>query len=189
MPSAGLYGEFLLHAQCWFTCGVYFTHPILASFLGSFSHNVYAGFFMLGISSFQKKKSKKKVKVNKNVHNWVILLFKAEVDIQYRLHKVASCFPADSAEIQTWNGYLLNSNYHTMQLNTQKRYWAIQAGLLIPLTFAQHRLSPLAAFTSGVYFLHNERRWQWICEFANFTLPTLKAFLEACSHNNLLLML
>ena len=49
-------------------------------------------------------------------------------------------------------------------------YWAIQAGLLTPLTFARHRLSPLAAFTSGAYFLHNGRRWRWICEFytANF---------------------
>ena len=47
----------------------------------------------------------------------------------------------------------------------QPCYWAIQAGLLIPLNFAQHRLSPLAAFTSGAYFLHNGRRWQWICEF------------------------
>ena len=37
-------------------------------------------------------------------------------------------------------------------------YWAIQAGLLTPLIFAQHRLSPLAAFTSGAYFLHNG--WQ-----------------------------
>ena len=44
-------------------------------------------------------------------------------------------------------------------------YWAIQAGLLTPLTFARHRLSPMAAFTSGAYFLHNGRRWQWICEF------------------------
>ena len=44
-------------------------------------------------------------------------------------------------------------------------YWAIQAGLLTPLTFAQHHLSPLAAFTTGAYFLHNGRRWQWICEF------------------------
>ena len=26
-----------------------------------------------------------------------MLLFKAEADIQYRLHKVASCLPADSA--------------------------------------------------------------------------------------------
>ena len=37
-------------------------------------------------------------------------------------------------------------------------YWAVQAGLLTPLTFAQHRLSPLAAFTSGAYFFHNGRR-------------------------------
>ena len=44
-------------------------------------------------------------------------------------------------------------------------YWAIQAGLLTPLTFARHHLSPLAAFTSSAYFLHNGRWWQWICEF------------------------
>ena len=37
-------------------------------------------------------------------------------------------------------------------------YWVVQARLLTPLTFAQHRLSPLAAFTSGAYFLHNGRR-------------------------------
>ena len=35
---------------------------------------------------------------------------------------------------------------------------AVQAGLLTHLTFARHRLSPLAAFTSGPYFLHNGRR-------------------------------
>ena len=40
-------------------------------------------------------------------------------------------------------------------------YRVVQAGLT-PLTFAEHRLSPLAAFTSGAYFLHNGRRWQWI---------------------------
>ena len=40
---------------------------------------------------------------------------------------------------------------------SQKCYWAIQAGLLTPLTFAWHRLSPLAAFTSGAYFLHSGR--------------------------------
>ena len=51
-------------------------------------------------------------------------------------------------------------------------YWAIQAGLLTPLTFARHRLSPLAAFTSGSYFLHEGGD----SEFANFTLPTFKAF-------------
>ena len=59
-------------------------------------------------------------------------------------------------------------------------YWAVQVGLLTPLTFAWHRLSPLAAFTSGAYFLHNGRRWQWICKFytANF-----KDILEACSQS------
>ena len=36
-------------------------------------------------------------------------------------------------------------------------YWAIQAGLLTPLTFAQHCLSPLVAFTYSAYFLHNGR--------------------------------
>ena len=49
-----------------------------------------------------------------------MLPFKAEVDIQYRLHKVASCLPADSAEIQTANGYLLNSNYATKHTHKNK---------------------------------------------------------------------
>ena len=34
-------------------------------------------------------------------------------------------------------------------------YWAVQAGLLTPLMFAWQRFSPLAAFTSGAYFLNN----------------------------------
>ena len=59
-------------------------------------------------------------------------------------------------------------------------YWAVQAGLLTPLTFARHRLSHFAAFTSSAYFLHNEGGDS---EFANFTLPTLKAFLKARSQN------
>ena len=50
-------------------------------------------------------------------------------------------------------------------LSFKLSYWAVQAGLLTPLTFAQHRLSPLAAFISDAYFLHNGRWWQWICEF------------------------
>ena len=37
-------------------------------------------------------------------------------------------------------------------------YWAVKAGLLTPLTFARHRLSTLAAFTSLAYSLHNGRR-------------------------------
>ena len=60
-------------------------------------------------------------------------------------------------------------------------YWAIQVGLLTPLTFARHRLSPLAAFTSVAYFLHNRKGGD--SEFANFTQPTLKTFLEARSQN------
>ena len=44
-------------------------------------------------------------------------------------------------------------------------YWAVQARLLTPLTFARHCFSPLAAFTSCAYFLHNGRLWQWICKF------------------------
>ena len=59
-------------------------------------------------------------------------------------------------------------------------YWAIQAGLLTPLTFARHRLSPLAAFTLGRTFFTMEGGDS---EFANFTLPTLKAFLEARNQN------
>ena len=36
--------------------------------------------------------------------------------------------------------------------------WVIQVGLLTPLIFAQHRFSPLAAFTSSACFLHNGRQ-------------------------------
>ena len=98
---SGLHGVFLLHAQClkW-----------------SFSYTPHAGFFLLRVSLiirsmlaslcrefllYKTKRKNVKLKVNKNVHNWVILLFKAEADIQCRLHKVASCLPADSAEINT----------------------------------------------------------------------------------------
>ena len=52
--------------------------------------------------------------------------------------------------------------------------------MLTPLTFARHRLSPLVAFTSGAYFTAVE---SGDSEFANFTLPTLKAFLEARGHD------
>ena len=37
-------------------------------------------------------------------------------------------------------------------------YWVDQVGLLTPLIFAWHCLSPLAAFTSGAYFFHNRRQ-------------------------------
>ena len=52
---------------------------------------------------------------------------------------------------------LKNSNSKTY-LTASPCYWVIQAGLLTPLTFTRHRLSSLAAFTSGAYFLHNGRR-------------------------------
>ena len=41
--------------------------------------------------------------------------------------------------------------YCTRQAFALALYWAIQAGLLTPGNFARHRLSPLAAFTSGAY--------------------------------------
>ena len=59
-------------------------------------------------------------------------------------------------------------------------YWARQAGLLTPLNFARHRLSPLAAFTSSAYFFTTEGSDS---KFANFTVPTLKTVLEALSQN------
>ena len=34
-------------------------------------------------------------------------------------------------------------------------YWAVQVGLLTSFTFARYRLSPMAAFTSGAYFLYS----------------------------------
>ena len=45
------------------------------------------------------------------------MLFKVEAEIQYRLYKVASCLPADSAEINT-NMKWISA---TMQLNHTKK--------------------------------------------------------------------
>ena len=87
MPSAGLRVEFLLHTPCWLLfLGVSLIMSMLASLCREF---------------LLFKTKRKNIKVNKNVHNWVMLLFKAEVDIQYRFHKVASCLPANSPEINT----------------------------------------------------------------------------------------
>ena len=59
-------------------------------------------------------------------------------------------------------------------------YWAIQAGLLTPLTFAWHRLFPwLLLLPVRTFFTLVGSD----SEFANFSLPILKAFFEACSHN------
>ena len=63
--------------------------------------------------------------------------------------------------MQTWQNETEKRKKTTTASNNNEAlvplYWAIQAGLLTPLTFARHRLSPLAAFTSGAYFLHNGR--------------------------------
>ena len=70
----------------------------------------------------------------------------------------------------TWTNKIINNSSWILCSLICFSYWAIQAGLLTPLTFARHRLSPLAAFTPGAYFLHTGRQWQRICEFytANF---------------------
>ena len=78
---------------------------------------------------------------------------------------------------QTWPRYTGAESTGRVADPRLHEYWAVQAGLLTSLTFAQHCWSPLSAFTSGVYFLHSDS------EFVNFTLPTLKAFLEAHSQN------
>ena len=73
------------------------------------------------------------------------------------------------AEWKTCQADCLNKNKNVLRLNVNESrvtfregeegyYSAVQAGLLTPLTFAWHCISPLAAFTSSAYFLHN-RRW------------------------------
>ena len=54
--------------------------------------------------------------------------------------------------------FKVSSSDLTLTATKAAFYWAIQAGLLTPLTFAHLRLSPLVVFTSGAYFLHNGRR-------------------------------
>ena len=61
----------------------------------------------------------------------------------------------------------------------QAIYWAIQAGLLTPLTFARHGQVPWLLLLPVRTFFTMEGGDS---EFANFKLPTLKAFLEARSH-------
>ena len=72
-----------------------------------------------------------------------------------------------------WKAGPIGNCHHHLTLRTcvrEKTYWVVQAGLFIPLTFARHRLSPLAAFCGDG-------------EFANITLPTLKAFFQARGQN------
>jgi len=70
-------------------------------------------------------------------------------------------------------GFTVKQSASTIHENSAA-YWAVQARLLTPLTFARHRLSPLAAFTFVRTFFTLEGGDS---EFANFTLPTLKTFL------------
>jgi len=48
--------------------------------------------------------------------------------------------------------------YAALSFTEGESYWAVQAALLSSLTFTRHRLSPLSAFTSGAYVLHNGKR-------------------------------
>ena len=59
-------------------------------------------------------------------------------------------------------------------------YWAIQVGLLTPLTLPGIAYVPWLLLLPVRTFFKMEGGDS---EFANFTLPTLKAFLEARSHN------
>ena len=52
----------------------------------------------------------------------------------------------------------LGKKGHSCVINSREPVWAVQAGLLTPLTFTRHRLRPLADFTSGAYFLHNGKQ-------------------------------
>ena len=60
-------------------------------------------------------------------------------------------------------------------------YWVVQAGLLTPLTFTQHRLCPLAAFTSVSTFFTVMTIKKGDSEFAKFTMA-FKAFFKAHTH-------
>ena len=85
--------------QCWFIWGVTLTYPVLV-YLWSFSYTPHAGFFFLGVSlirsmlaslcrEFLLYKTKiKHIKVNKNVHNWVMLQRQTSNTGSTRLHHV-----------------------------------------------------------------------------------------------------
>jgi len=66
------------------------------------------------------------------------------------------------------------SDNQSNQSDTWLPIGAVQVGLLTPLTFARHRLSPVCTF----FTMGSDDS-----EFANFTLLTLKAFLEVLSQN------
>ena len=78
-----------------------------------------------------------------------------------------------------FSSFLLHLSGNKCNLSGDSHYWAVQVGLT-PLTFAWHRLSPLAVLLPVHTFFTMEGGDS---KFMNFTLPALKAFLEACSQN------
>ena len=70
----------------------------------------------------------------------IVLVWKITIDVNYHNNKKLNCSFGDAVSMCRWPNYIAN-------------YWPIQAGLLTTFTFARHLLSPLAAFTSGAYFL------------------------------------
>ena len=68
-------------------------------------------------------------------------------------HLFMVCFVCTRMRMYTYARMNRPRHIHGLSL-----YWGVQAGLLTPLTFSRHRLSPLTAFTSGAYFLHNGKR-------------------------------
>ena len=120
---------------CWFIWGVFRTYPVLV-YIKSMLASWCREFFLY-------KTKRKNVKVNKNVHNWVTLLFnfKAEVDIQYRLHKVPSCLPAESVEI--------NGSFSWKLVKTVTQRVKIQSVTFLMLLFGNERLTSVVYKTNG----------------------------------------
>ena len=82
----------------------------------------------------------------------------ASEDIKQKQNERATLSTTLPPNCHNWSRDSSGTSYLRASVYRNHTYWAIQAGLLTPLTFARHRLSPLAAFTSGAYFLHNGRR-------------------------------
>ena len=83
---------------------------------------------------------------------------KAETDLLAAYSDSIGTMKRDVEHLDQWSDLDVSTDFLFGDFVHCEPYWVIQAGLLTPLTFARHRLSPLAAFTSGAYFLHNGRR-------------------------------
>ena len=82
----------------------------------------------------------------------------AETDLLAAYNDCISTMKRDVEHLDQWSDFNVSTDFLLGDFVHCEPYWVIQAGLLTPLTFAWHRLSPFGAFTSGAYFLHN-RRW------------------------------